>query len=289
MGSDINYASKYSTEIDERFNLGSVTGNIINNNFEFDGVNSVYVYSADTTELQDYNMTGGSRYGTPEELGNHIQKMTLTQDKAFTFTIDARNNSDTLMTQHAGRCLQREIDEVIIPTIDKYRLAKLAENAGVIKNDVIFSDKFYDEFIHVNAELTDNLVPTTGRVAYISPQAHILIKTNSTYTGMGDKAFEVAQTGNAYKIDGVAICVVPSSYLPKGVLALITHPCALTSPVKLSEYKIHENPPGVNGWLVEGRVYYDAFVLNNKKNAIALINTKLEDDDEKNTSEDTTE
>ena len=48
---------------------------------------------------------------------------------------------------------------------------------------------------------------------------------------------------------------------------------ATTSPVKLSEYKIHDNPPGINGWLVEGRVYYDAFVLENKKSAIYVFKT----------------
>ena len=246
MGSDINYASKYSTEIDERFKLGSVTDSIINNNYEFNGVNSVYVYSADTTELQDYNMSGGSRYGTPEELGNHIQEMTLTQDKAFTFTIDARNNSDTLMTQHAGRCLQREIDEVIIPTIDKYRLARLAENAEITLNVGSLTSDIYETIVSVNAELTDNLVPTIGRVAFLSPQTHLAIKLCQGYTGLGDKAFQVAQTGDAYMSDGIVIRVVPSSYLPEGALALTTHPCALVSPVKLSEYKIHENPPGVN-------------------------------------------
>ena len=45
---------------------------------------------------------------------------------------------------------------------------------------------------------------------------------------------------------------------------------AMTSPVKLADYKIHENPQGINGWLVEGRIYYDAFVLKNKKAAIYL-------------------
>ena len=43
---------------------------------------------------------------------------------------------------------------------------------------------------------------------------------------------------------------------------------AVTAPVKLTEYKINDNPPGINGWLVEGRVYYDAFVLNNKNTGI---------------------
>ena len=40
------------------------------------------------------------------------------------------------------------------------------------------------------------------------------------------------------------------------------------APVKLEDYKIHEDPPGISGSLVEGRVCYDAFILENKKKAI---------------------
>ena len=39
---------------------------------------------------------------------------------------------------------------------------------------------------------------------------------------------------------------------------------------------IHDNPPGINGWLVEGRVRYDAFVLENKKGAIYVHKTAAE-------------
>ena len=46
----------------------------------------------------------------------------------------------------------------------------------------------------------------------------------------------------------------------------------MCSPVKLAEYNTHDNPPGISGWLVEGRVYFDAFFLNNKKKAIAISN-----------------
>ena len=37
---------------------------------------------------------------------------------------------------------------------------------------------------------------------------------------------------------------------------------------QLDEYKIHDNPPGISGWLVEGRVLYDCFVLNEKADAV---------------------
>ena len=45
---------------------------------------------------------------------------------------------------------------------------------------------------------------------------------------------------------------------------------ASVSPVKLAEYKTHIDPPGINGTLVEGRIYYDAFVLTNKANGIVV-------------------
>ena len=49
---------------------------------------------------------------------------------------------------------------------------------------------------------------------------------------------------------------------------VLAHPSATVAPVKLDEYKIHQDPPGISGSLVEGRICYDAFVLENKKKAL---------------------
>ncbi|MBC8581378.1 hypothetical protein [Zhenhengia yiwuensis] len=43
--------------------------------------------------------------------------------------------------------------------------------------------------------------------------------------------------------------------------------------VKLAEYKIHTDVPGISGSLVEGRVYYDAFILKNKAGSIYACKT----------------
>ena len=39
-------------------------------------------------------------------------------------------------------------------------------------------------------------------------------------------------------------------------------------PAKLQDYKIHKDPPGINGDLVEGRIMHDAFLLEAKKDAV---------------------
>ena len=64
-------------------------------------------------------------------------------------------------------------------------------------------------------------------------------------------------------------------YNSEGCDFILTHPMACVAPKHLEDYKIHDNPPGISGWLCEGRVIYDAFVLNNKKAAIFYHGTAI--------------
>ena len=84
----------------------------------------------------------------------------------------------------------------------------------------------------------------------------------------GDKSQEMLAKGVIGEVDGCKIVKVPASRLPAGAAFLITHKIAATAPKQLEDYKIHDNPPGISGWLVEGRMIYDCFVLNEKADAI---------------------
>ena len=264
----INYASKYSQKIDERFSREALTGAAINNDYDFVGTKTVNVYSVPTAEMNDYVRTGSNRYGTPEELENSVQELTLSKDRSFTFTIDRGNFNDTQMSNAAGAALQRQLREVVIPEIDTYRFNQIVANAGTTETGEITADNAYDAFLDGTTALIDNKVPHEGCAAFVSSTFYKCIKEDSSFIKNGDMSQEMLVKGQVGTIDGIPVIAVPKSYLPDGVNFIITHKSATTAPVKLSEYKIHDNPPGVNGWLIEGRVYYDAFVLNNKKNAV---------------------
>ena len=96
MAETVNYADKYSPQVAERFTRGAVSASIVNNDYDFVGVNAVNVYSIPIVELGNYTLTGSQRYGAPAELGNTVKTYTLSQDKAFTFTIDKRSQMDTI-------------------------------------------------------------------------------------------------------------------------------------------------------------------------------------------------
>ena len=69
-------------------------------------------------------------------------------------------------------------------------------------------------------------------------------------------------------LDGCKVIKVPAIRLPSDFGFMIAHPCATVAPTKLESYVVHRNPPGVSGYLLEGRVCYDAFVLDNKTKGI---------------------
>lgn len=264
----IEYATKYSGKVDERFTKASVTNNAVNNEYEFTGVDTVKVYSIPTVELNDYSLTGLSRYGTPDDLQNEVQTLVLTQDKAFTFIIDSKSEDDTMGAMEAGRALRRQVDEVVIPTVDKYRLAVMAEGAGANATAAITESNAYSVFLDGSTALMNAGAPATGRVAYVSPAFYKNIKLDGSFIHASDVAQNMLMTGSVGVVDGINIIPVPTSYLPNKVEFIITHQMATVGPVKLASYKIHDNPPGINGKLVEGRIRYDAFVLNNKAGAI---------------------
>ena len=84
----------------------------------------------------------------------------------------------------------------------------------------------------------------------------------------GDSSQKMLIKGVIGEVDGCKIVKVPANRLPAGCAFLIAHPNAATAPKQLNDYKIHENPPGISGWLVEGRLIFDCFVLNEKADAI---------------------
>lgn len=271
MGS-INLATKYSSKVDEVMINGSLSGPSINQDYDFIGAKTVKVYSFDPVEMNDYTRSGSNRYGTPEELPDDTQELTLTQDRSFTFTIDKGNKIDTPEgVRDAAQALRRQVERVIKPEVDKYRFTKIAENAAhkFFASTPITKSTAYEAFLTANQAIDDADVPAAGRVANVSPAFYNLLKQDDAFIKAGDLSQKMLIKGQVGEIDDVAIVKVASKRLPAGLLFEITHKAACTSPVKLQDYKIHDDPPGISGMLCEGRIYYDAFILNKKVEMIS--------------------
>ena len=272
-----NLAEKYSEKVDERFSHESYAANVTGNDYTFDGVDTVYVYSMPTTQMTDYNRHPASavdRYGVPIDLQASRQCMKMNRDRSFTYIIDKGDNLQTLGIYDANRSLSRQINEVIIPEYDTYVFRTLAAKAtamGNISKTTPTKSNAYSLFLKGQEFMGNHVVPDEGRVAVCSYAYSNLLMQDPSFIRYGDASQQMLTKGVIGEVDGVKIMKVPSSRLPAGCNCILTHPYASIAPRQLLEYKIHDNPPGISGWKVEGRLIYDCFVLNNKVDGIYYI------------------
>lgn len=266
-----NLASTYAKAVDERFHKESQAMMALNNDYKFTGFKTVNVYSIPVVPMVDYSRSGANRYGTPQDLSRNIQSMTVTKDRSFTFIIDKGDKIQSQMVSDAGKALSRQIREVVVPEYDTYVFATLAAAAtkhGNYSTEEIDSDNAYSVFLDAMEHMGNHNVPDKGRVAFCSYRYANLLKLDPAFTKQADLSQEMVIKGVMGEVDGCTIVKVPSSRLPAGCAFILTHKCAATGPKQLEEYKTHDNPPGISGWLVEGRFIYDCFVLNEKADAI---------------------
>ena len=116
--------------------------------------------------------------------------------------------------------------------------------------------------------LDDAEVPETGRVLVVTPAIYVLMKQCKDIIMETNVGNELRLQGVIGILDGMNVQKIPAARLPEDFGFMVAHPCATVAPVKLEDYTVHENPPGISGSLVEGRICYGAFVLDNKKSAI---------------------
>lgn len=247
----VNLATKYSKRVDERFSLESLTENIgLNKEYDWTGVKTVTVYNINTAPMNSYSRQGINRYGDPAELQDITTDYSLSQDRSFTYTIDRGNYTEQLMVKEAGKSLARQIKEVVVPEIDAYRLkawAVVAADNGHKKEAQISSTNAYTEFLEAQEALHEDKVPVKGRICYVTPRYYSLLKQDSSFIKAGDLSQKMLINGQVGEVDGVKIIMAPSTYFPDNHNFILLHPRCSVSPKKLEDYKIHNNPPGING------------------------------------------
>lgn len=276
----INLGEKYAPLVDERFKHASFTDIAAGTEFDWDGVNAIKIWSVDSVAINDYNRTAsGNRFGTPAELGDTVQTMALTQDKAFSFIIDKGNATEQFNIKKANVRTKAVVDEQFTPMVDQYRLAAWAAGAGLgdwgqaapTKSNIV------EKIMLGNAQMSNKLVPMANRTIIIGNTLYVAAKLSDQIQHSESMATKAYGQGIVGSLDGVPVVAVPDVYLPEGVQFMIKYKQATADPIKLKSMKVHKDPPGIDGDLCEGRWRYDAFVREAKKDGIYVFSTAAKD------------
>ncbi len=276
----INKASKFESKTSELLKVGRKTSAVTNNDWNWDGVNAINVYTLTDPTMGNYDPNGGAqRYPSPTEVEDTIQTWTLSRDRAWSKIIDKSNYQDTMMVRKPGAYLAQATKNVLVPEMDTYILQTIVTAGEVANRDDIVSDtatsasNAYTNLTAINADITDNEAPETGRVALMTAGYYNFLKS-SGFVLDSEAGYADRKSGNYGEVDGCKVVIVPSGRMPQYVDLIITHPVATVAPEKLVDYTLHKNPQGISGELLEYRHRYDCFVDTNKVDVIGIHKTQ---------------
>ena len=266
----IELVTQYAPYVDEIFTTESKKALLTNQDLVWTGAHTVKVYKISTAEMNDYSRNAGTnRYGTPKDLSATTEELTLKKDRSFAFVVDKLDKDETNGQLAAASSLARQTREVVVPEVDKYTYGVMIANAGTKPEAVtLTTENIYTEIIKATNVLDNAEVPEAGRVLVVTPDTYLLMKQCKDITMETDIGNDLRLKGVISNLDGLNIVKVPKNRLAADFGFMVAHPCATVAPTKFESYKTHQDPPGISGELVEGRICYDAFVLENKAKAI---------------------
>ena len=272
----IDLVTRYTPYVDELFATESKHSLFTNKSFAFDGAHAIKVYKISTADMNDYGRTGPtstnwSRYGAVDDLDATTETLTLRKDRSFTFVIDTLDEDETANALEPASALARQLREVVVPEVDTYIINEMATNAGnKPAAAALTAQNIYGELVKASNALDNAEAPETGRVLLVTPDTYMLLKQSPDVMMDTDVANNMRLHGVVGAVDGMSILRVPAARVPESFAFMVAHPVATVAVEKLAAYIVHSNPPGISGSLVEGRIVYDAFVLENKSKALYL-------------------
>ncbi len=267
----VNLATEYSKVLDERFKQNSLTEAWCGREYNWDGSNTIKVWTIGQGTINDYDPTATSnRFGTPTELGDEVNSYSLRRKRSFTHTLDLTNTQDQMDMKRANSVLKQIWDEQMVPEIDKYRLQTWADGAGLghLNSTALTKSTIIEAMLEAHAAMNNKLVPRDKRVVFVTETMAVKCKLaaelqyNESYTS------KAIVNGQIAKLNNCPIVAVPDEWLPAGVEFMIKYKRASADPTKLKMLRAHTKPQGYAGSLLEGLTRYDSFVLAQKANGI---------------------
>lgn len=260
----VNLATKYSSQIAQKHTAGSYLANKAKAPYDFVGVKTIRIYNLISQPLSTYSRTGtSSRYGLMAELQDAMQEVSITQDKSFNIAIDKGNNEEQEMVKEAGRVMQMQIREQLIPTSDKYVLAKWAKFAGktLAYSGAVSAALVIGMLLDVEVHMANQNTPEDERYVCVKNTHMKYIRLSSEFAYVDSVRDKMILKGQVGKVGTLNIIAMPDSWFPTKVEHVAFNSRAVGFPFKIRDTRIITDSEDVNGAKLLGRFNYDGFVV----------------------------
>jgi len=287
----IALAAKYQPILDEVYKNASLTAfmDAKTKPVDFGGASAVNVFKTSMVGLGKYNRASGYPAG---DVTGTWETLTLSKERGRAFSIDRMDDEESL-GEAFGTLAGEFIRTQVVPELDAYRFSTYASKDGITQVGTPAAldngSKVLAAFDVAMAQLDADEVPAEGRVCFIETQCYNYLKGSLTRT----LGAQTSADRRIFELDGVKVVPVPQARFYKGVTLndgatsnaggfaktastgrdinfLLLHPSSVLQVTKLADLKVFtpEQNQTADAWLIQYRLYHDAFVYDNKVKGI---------------------
>lgn len=289
MAQSIALAQKFQPILDEVYKLSSLTARLDAKTkpVDFAGANVVKVFKTNPIGLGTYSRVSGYPAG---QIVAAWETLTLATERGRSFVIDRMDDEETL-GMAVGTTMSEFIRTQVAPELDAYRFSKYASAASInaATPAALDANGILAALDAAKFALDEDEVPSEGRILYISDACLSLLEGKvSRFLGN-----ENSVDKRVMRYSGMDVVMVPQTRFYRGVTLndgdavdaggyaktentgkdinfMIIHPSAVLQVAKHDALKVFspDENQTTDGWLLQYRIYHDAFVYTNKVNGI---------------------
>jgi hypothetical protein len=290
----VNYAESYERALAQAYpnvlNFGELY-NVSNNQvYKFVDSKTIHIPSISVTGRKNVNRDAID--GTfNRNVDNQFETKTLTFYREWSTSIDPADVMDTNMILTIQNATKVFNEEQKFPEKDAYTISKIyadwTAEGKVANTEALTVDNVLVVFDKLMEAMDEALVPSTGRLLYVTPAVKTLLKSASNI-GLSRNVQNGENTINRVvdRLDEIKLITVPSFLMKtaynfttgfepaetaKQINLFLVHPSAILTPNKYAFVGMEAPAAGTKGdYIYYEKEYADVFILNNRTGAIAF-------------------
>ena len=290
----VNYAESYERALAQAYpnvlNFGELYNVANNQTYKFVDSKTIHIPSISVTGRKNVNRDAIDG-NFQRNVDNSFETKTLTFYREWSTSIDPADVLDTNMILTIQNATKVFNEEQKFPEKDAYTISKIYadwtaegkqadKTALTVDNVLIVFDKLMEA-------MDEALVPSNGRLLYVTPAVKTLLK-QASQIGLWRNVQTGANTINRVvdRLDEIKLISVPSflmktaynfttGFEPSGsakqINLFLVHPSAILTPSKYAFVGMEAPAAGTKGdYIYYEKEYSDVFILNNRTGAIAF-------------------
>lgn len=200
----------------------------------------------------------------------------MTQNKSFNIGIDKTYNTDQQMMKKAGNVMGQQIREQFVPFCDKYTLNKWAKEAGytvelAAAGTSVVGKNLITGLLGIETHYNNKFVDTNDRYVAVRYTDLALLREADRWANVDTQTDKYLVKGKFEEFGTLKVFGMPDAWFPANVRMIAFQSKAVLDPMKIKTTRIITDSENIDGDILQGHFYFDAFVIGRRCDGVVTV------------------